>query len=110
MAVLKRFSAPRFWPIEKKTKKFVVAPKPGPHAKLRCIPMAVLIRDVLKYARSLNETKSILNKGSVKIDGHIRKDPSFPVGLMDIFTIGSEHYRILPGKKGLHISKIENKE
>ncbi len=110
MAVMKRFAAPGFWPIEKKTKKFVVAPRPGPHAKEKCIPVALLIRDILNYARSLNETKTILNNGSVKIDGRVRKDPNFPVGLMDVFTIGDEQYRILPRGRGMQTVKIEKKE
>jgi len=108
MAILKRFAAPNFWPIEKKTKKFVISPKPGPHRKSRCIPAGLLIRDILRYARNIKEVKSILNKGVVKIDGRVRNEVGFPVGLMDIFTIGDEHYRILPSKKGLKLHKEDN--
>ena len=108
MAILKRFAAPKFWPIEKKTKKFVISPKPGPHKKSRCIPVGLLVRDILKYARNIKEAKAILNKRIVKVDGRVRNEVSFPVGLMDVFTIGDEHYRILPSKKGLKANKEDN--
>lgn len=110
MAILKRFAAPGFWPVEKKTKKFVISPKPGPHAISKCIPAGLIIRDVLGYARNLRETKNVFNKGVVKIDKKTRNEPSFPVGLMDVFTIGNEHYRVLPSKKGLKLVKIEENE
>lgn len=108
MTVTKRLAAPKFWPIEKKTKKFVISPTPGPHAKSECIPTGLLLRDVLKYARTSKEAKSILNKRFVKIDGKVRKDIGFPVGLMDVFSIGNEHYRVLPSKKGLKLIAIED--
>ncbi len=110
MTVLKRFAAPEFWPVEKKTKKFVIGPKPGPHAKSECIPTGLIIRDILKYSRNSRETSALLKKGIVKVDQRVRNEPGFPVGLMDIFSLGNEHYRIIPSKKGLKLSKIGENE
>ncbi|MFC2143717.1 30S ribosomal protein S4e, partial [Candidatus Aenigmatarchaeota archaeon] len=36
---LKRLAAPRFWPIERKNKKYIISPKPGPFAKEDSIPL-----------------------------------------------------------------------
>ena len=110
MAILKRFAAPKFWHIEKKTKKFVISPMSGPHAKLSCIPAGILVRDVLGHARNMNEIRAILRSGAFKVDGRIRREPGFPVGLMDVVTVGNEHYRILPGRKGLTLAKINSNE
>jgi len=110
MARLKRLVAPKFWPIHRKEKKFVISPRPGPHPKDFCIPLGVLIRDYLNHAENIREVKEILNKNFVKVDGIVRKDYKFPVGLMDIVTIGNEFYRIVPGKKGLYPIKIDKSE
>ncbi len=101
---------PHFWPVERKTKKFVVGTVPGPHSKARSISLGVVLRDTLKLAEDMSEAKRILNNGVVKIDGKVRKERRFSVGLMDIVTAGDEHYRILPGKKGLCMHKISGDE
>lgn len=106
---LKRTMAPN-WPIERKTKKYVVTPMPGPHSKYSCIPLGVVLRDILKYAETLKEAKEILNKGIVKVDGRIRKKVNFPLGLMDVFSVQDENYRLLPGIKGLYLKPIDEKE
>ncbi len=106
---MKRTMAPN-WPIERKTKKYVVAPMPGPHGKNDCIPLGVILRDVLKYAGTLKEAKEILNSGVLKVDGETRKEANFPAGLMDVISIGSEKYRMLPGVKGLYLHLIDGSE
>jgi small subunit ribosomal protein S4e len=107
---MKRLVAPKFWPIEKKTRKFVIEPRPGPHLKSKCIPIGLVLRDMLNYAQTLKEVKEILQSRTVKVDGRIIKDYSFPVGLMDVISIGSEYYRVLPGKKVLYLKKIGKEE
>lgn len=107
---LKRLAAPGFWPVEKKTKKYVIKPMPGPHSKRKCMPLGLIIRDILKYARSGKEVDSILNNGYVRVDGKIRKKKNFSVGLMDVVTIGDECYRMIPTAKGLNIVKIDKTE
>ena len=106
MSKLKRLPSPKFWPIERKTKKYVIKPKPGPHSLERSLPLGLIIRDILKHAETLKEAKEILNQEIVKIDGVVRKEHNFPVGLMDVLIIGDEHYRILAGKRGLFLKKI----
>lgn len=104
---LKRYVAPAFWTIDRKHKKYTVSPRPGPHEKSRCIPLAIIIRDYLKYSANGRETKSILNQGLVRVDGRKITDHAFPVGLMDVINIKDEYYRIVPVKKGLTIKKTD---
>ncbi len=107
---LKRLAAPAFWPVEKKTKKYVMDPKPGPHSKKGSMPLGLVIRDILKYAQSSKEADMILRGGHVKVNAKVRKERRFSVGLMDVISMGDDHYRVLPNKRGLSIFKIDKKE
>lgn len=107
---IKRSVVPTFWPIERKTKKYAITPQPGPHSKGRSIPLGVILRDMLRYVHTAKEAKRLLNGGTVNVDGHIRKSKNFPVGLMDILTIGEENYRLLPNEKGFYLQKVDDNE
>jgi small subunit ribosomal protein S4e len=99
---LKRLPAPRHWPIKRKEDKFTTRVIPGPHPKEHCLTLAVLLREVLGYAENMREVKAILSNGGISVDGEIRKDARFPVGLMDVVEITSsgERFRLLPKKRG----------
>jgi small subunit ribosomal protein S4e len=110
MTIIKRIAAPKWWPIEKKTKKFVIKPR-GPYLKDLSLPLLVLIRDVLKIAENEREASKIIKKGEILIDGRKRKDPKFGVGLFNTIEIPSmkKAYRAVP-KKGLIFIEIPEKE
>src|SRR3989338_7845349 len=108
--ITKRSTAPVFWPIERKTKKYVVSTVPGPHARDNSMPLGVVLRDALKYTETLKEAKMILNKGVVKVDCKVRRDHGFPVGVMDILSVAEEDFRVLPYAKGLVLRKAEGRE
>ncbi len=108
--ITKRTTAPVFWPVERKTKKFIVSTMPGPHPKDRSMPLGVVLRDEMHCAETLKEAKTILKRGLVKVDGKQRNDYRFPVGVMDVLSVGDGQYRILPDKKGLYLKKIDGKE
>ena len=110
MSKLKRHAAPKFWPIERKTKKYSVNPSPGPHSKEKCMPLGVILRDVMKAADNMKEAREILLNGFVKVNGVKRSRQNFPVGLMDILSVGDQEYRMLVSKNGLYLQKIEGKE
>ncbi|OYT56447.1 MAG: 30S ribosomal protein S4e [Candidatus Aenigmarchaeota archaeon ex4484_14] len=107
MAITKRYNAPKFWRIKTKEKKFIVSLRVGPHNKKSAIPLLVIIRDILEYAHTAKEAKEIVKKGLIKINGVVRKDYKFPVGLMDILEMGTEYYMVLPHRKGLSIQPIK---
>jgi len=95
---LKRQMAPLFWGITRKDKRFVVTVKPGGHKKDVSIPTAVFLRDTLKLATSLRETKSVIYGGKVKVDGVVRKSLHHGIGLMDVVELDGvpDIYRLVP--------------
>lgn len=110
---LKRLPAPSFWPIYRKEHQWVVKPQPGPHSLNRCLPLLLVLREMLHLVRTRREAKYLLSKGNVKVDGRIRRNDDFPVGIMDVieFPAIQKAYRILPSQsKGLSLHSITNQE
>jgi len=99
---LKRINAPSSWPIKRKGIKFVARPMSGPHGVRKGIALSVMIRDILDYARTMKELKLILNSGKILVNKKIRKNPKFPLGIMDIIEIPEKKgsYVVLLNKKG----------
>ena len=44
---LKRLAMPRSWPLPRKTSVWVTRPMPGAHSLEHCMPVSLVIRDVL---------------------------------------------------------------
>ena len=112
MAKLKRLLVPEFWKLPKKKYKFAVSPRAGPHKKFECIPLLVIVRDLLGVAETGKEAKSIIERGEILVDWKPRKDHAFPVGLMDTIAIPKikKYFRVLVGKKGLFLKEISEEE
>jgi small subunit ribosomal protein S4e len=111
-AGLKRKPAPRFWPIHRKEFVWVVKPSPGPHSLESCLPLAIILRDILGFAKTRKEAKTIVSQGKIYVDGNVRREDYFPTGLMDVISIPDvdKHFRILPSKKGLILHPIGKDE
>jgi small subunit ribosomal protein S4e len=112
---LKRFKAPKHWPIHPKENKWTTKPNAGPHAIEGSLPLLLIVRDILGVADNAREAKRIINNGEILVDGRVRKDYKFPVGFMDVIEIPKAEsvYRVLPDEKGrliLHPIAAENKE
>lgn len=109
---LKRKPAPRIWPIHKKEFTWTVRPTPGPHYMERCIPLAIMLREILGFAKTRKEAKIIVAQGKIYVDGKVRRDDRFPVGLMDVISIPDvgKTFRVLPHKKGLALFPIDEDE
>lgn len=107
---LKRYSIPKYWKLGKKEKKFAVSPRPGPHKKSECIPLLVILRDVLKMFEGAEEAENAVKKGEILVDKKARKDPNYPVGLMDVVEIPKikKYYRVSVDKKGLMLEEINS--
>ena len=108
----KRIAAPRSWRIERKTSYWTVKPRPGPHPGDKSMPLLLIIRDMLNLADNTKETKRILNEGNVMVNGRVRKDHKFPVGIFDILSIPlvNANYMVLLDKKGkLSLVKMTKK-
>ncbi len=110
---LKRFKAPKMWPIHKKEDTWTTKTSAGPHALDKSIPLVMVLREILGLAENTREAKIILNNGDVLVDGTPRKDHRFPVGFMDVISIPKidKYYRILQDEKGrLVLQNIEEKD
>jgi small subunit ribosomal protein S4e len=102
---------PRSWPLPRKTSIWVAKAAPGAHALELCMPLVVVIRDILGYAKSTREVRHILHNDLVSIDGRICKDSRRGVGFMDVLTLGEENYRCIVDRKGiLRYRQISKKE
>lgn len=109
---LKRKPAPRFWPIHRKEAVWTVKPSPGPHSIEKCLPLSLVLRDILEVAETRKEAKKIISQGKVYVDGKVRRKDDFPVGLMDVISMPdlNKFYRILPSHKGLFLNPISKEE
>jgi small subunit ribosomal protein S4e len=111
-ARLKRKPAPKYWPIHRKESTWVVKPVSGPHSLQKCLPMTLVLREVLGVTGTRKEGKLILSEGKVQVNGIVRKKDDFPVGLMDVISMpdSNQYYRIVPSHKGLVLSPISKED
>ena len=110
---LKSYFAPKSWKVKKKYVKFISKPNPGPHKIGMSLPLNVIIRDILGYAKSLKEVKFILKNKNVTVDGIRRRDSRFPVGLFDALSFNEtdEYFRVILDTKGkIELVKIDKQE
>lgn len=106
---LKRLRVPGYWDVPRKANKWVTRPRPGPHRLFESIPLAVALRDVLKIAATGEEAKTIIKSRQVLVDGRVRTDHKFGIGLMDVVHIPKlgKHYRVVPSHKGLKLVETD---
>ena len=76
------------------------------------IPLTVLLRDILLVTKTYNESKSVITEGNIHVDGKVRTDTHFPVGLMDVIEINkiNQIYRLVPSNNLLSPLLISPKE
>jgi small subunit ribosomal protein S4e len=84
---LSRFVAPKTWPISVKKTKWTVRPISGPHKLKSCLPIALILREMLKVTNNLRETKNILHRKLVKIDRKTINEYKYPVGILDVIEV-----------------------
>jgi small subunit ribosomal protein S4e len=109
---LKRKPAPRFWPVHRKEFQWIVRPSCGPHSMEKCLPLVLVLRDILGVAETRKEAKMIVSQGKIIVDGKVRRKDDFPVGLMDIISMPDmkKFYRVMPSHKGLTLNPISEEE
>jgi small subunit ribosomal protein S4e len=104
------------WPIPRKGTRFVVVPE---HNKKNGIPLMIILRDMLKLAKTRTEVKRILESEKIKVNGKMTKEEKFPLSLFDILSVESKNYKITlknrkfeleETKEHVKISKIINKK
>ncbi|KRW99816.1 hypothetical protein PPERSA_07893 [Pseudocohnilembus persalinus] len=110
----KRIAAPKSWMLGKLGGVYAVRPSQGPHKLRQSIPLSVVLRNKLKYALKGRDVTQILRdrEANIRVDGVIRRDKGFPLGVMDVITIEktNESYRILYDVKGRFILRSLKKD
>lgn len=121
---MKRLTAPRSWPIKRKTNAWVTKPSPGPHAIENSMPAVVVMRDLLQLCATSTEVRQIISEKSVLVNGKVVKNGKFPIGIMDIISIpktGTSYRMVInrrgqltlvkvqEGREAWKLSRIENK-
>jgi small subunit ribosomal protein S4e len=110
---LSRLAMPKTWQIKRKGIKYISRPLPGTHSMDRSMPLNLVFKHLLNYARTNKEVKHILNNQEIFVDGVRRKDPRFAIGVMDVLSIPKlkKYFRVLLTQKGkLRLLAIEEKE
>ena len=108
---LKRLAIPATWPIERKKTKWITRPL-SPHPMEFCLPLNIILRDILKITRNTKETKKLLVNSEILVDNRRIRDYRYGVGLFDrlFFKEIDECYTIIiTKKKKLKVVKIDEK-
>lgn len=109
---LKRKPAPEFWPIHRKEATWTIKPNPGPHTISSCVPLTLVVRDLLGFAKTRKEVRRIISDEKIMVDAKVQREEAFPTGLMDVVSIpdADKWYRLLPFEKGLTLHSINKDE
>ena len=113
MTHLKRINAPKSWPIERKVKKFIIRPLPGPHKITESMPLGVILREILKLGKKDRDNHIILNNKEVLVNNKVIINSKFPVGILDTLSIPSlnKYYRMMYTLRGkLNLEDIPKEE
>ena len=99
---MKRVAAPTHWMLDKLGGCYAPRPSSGPHKLRECLPLALFLRNRLKYALTYTEVKKILAQRLVKVDGRVRTDHTYPAGFMDVIEMekSGENFRLIYDVKG----------
>jgi small subunit ribosomal protein S4e len=104
---LTRNQVPKFWPIARKGTKSVVVPS---HNKRNGIPIMVILRDILKLAKTRKEVKKILRDGKIKVNGKLVRDEKFALVMFDIMEMNSKNYKLVLENKKFKVEETKDKE
>lgn len=86
-AHMKRMSAPRTWPINRKSTMFVRRPDPGAQRFEHGMSLQTWIVEILNAASSAREAREAIRKGAIKVNGKVAKSQDLIVGLFDVISI-----------------------
>jgi len=100
----KRIATPKSWMLGKLGGIYAKRPSQGPHKLRESIPIQLLLKHKLGYANTSRECTAICQDKEInfKIDGKVRRDIGFPIGIMDNISIEKtgENFRVWFDVKG----------
>lgn len=98
MAHLKRQSASKIWPIERKGTKYLIKPASNNYDGM---PVLTVLRDVLKLAQNRKEVKKIIHERKLLVNSTPVKDEKLSMTLFDVLTV-------IPLNKSYRLTVLEN--
>jgi small subunit ribosomal protein S4e len=104
---LKRLKAPKTWTVLRKVNKFITRPNPGAHKLDLAVSINTFLKELTNLTKTTRETKYLLTKLEVQINGKRRRDEKHQVGLFDVVTIPSSNlqYILTLNEKGKLVAK-----
>lgn len=87
-----RSEVSKLWPIPRKGTRFIVL---ATHNNANGIPVLIVLRNMLKIAKTRSEAKRIILGEKVKINGKVIKDEKYPLVLFDILELDGKKYKIV---------------
>lgn len=97
----------RVWPIPRKGTKYVAV---STHNRKSSMPLSVVMRDIFKLVKNVQELKKILNERKIKINGKEIRDVKYPIGLFDILSFNTKNYRSSFNGKKNFFEEVKNEE
>jgi small subunit ribosomal protein S4e len=110
---IKRIAAPKSWPIQRKTSKYVTRPLPGGHPFSQGMAINTIMKELLGLVSTSSDANKILRAKKVLVDQVPRTEGRCIVGIMDTvsFPDANLNYRMLINTRGqlsmMAISKDE---
>lgn len=109
---IKRINAPKRMNVHRKENIFITRPKPGRDFSL-CVSLNTVLKEMLNKTKTTKESKHLIKKQGVLVNGKRRYDEKHPVGFLDVvsFPILKEDYRlVVDDKNKIFMLKINNEE
>jgi small subunit ribosomal protein S4e len=109
---IKRINAPKRWDILRKGNVFISRPNAGRSLEL-AISLNSVIKEFLHKTKTTKESKYLMKRQGVFVNGKRRYDEKFPVGFLDVVSFPSikENYRLLVNRKDkLFLLKISDED
>jgi len=97
---LKRTNAPKSYGLRKLGGTFAIKAKAGPHSKNSSIPLSYILRHKLHFAETTTEVRRIMKKRMIKINGKVRTDERFPIGVNDIMQTVDKFFQVTYDSNG----------
>ena len=104
---LKRNNMPKTWHLPRKGTTYIIRPifkmKMG-------IPLLILLRDMLKLARTRKEVKKLLNTGKIKINQKVARDDKAVLMLFDVLSLENKNLKLILKNKKFDVAEVKGKE
>jgi len=107
---LKRYKAPKNWPIARKGKTFVV--RPNANLKLG-VPILIILRDMLKIAANRKEVKKAIRSEKILLNNKKIKDEKNSASIFDVISDKANkknHRLILDKHRKFSVEEVSEKE